>query len=1367
MKQNQKQGHKKYRRGQDMFANLQAAYAELKDEGFHIFKYIVENSMDAILMTDSGLEIVYANQACNQLMARNVAGQPVMSLWFEEDLPWLNRSIEQAKIGGFFSAARLNGFHSVIARYPNIEVVGTLAADWNREKGRQAAEEFLKANPPGRLNVIWAASGEMGLGAMLAVEAAGRQDEVKIFTNDVTPESANRMGEGRLMAETHHGFAEWGWYGTKFAVMLSLGLDVPPVFDIRPRTMYKDNADRFYPAPALEPIDWEGMKASQKSPEKIVIGWAPADITGVFQTAAEYFEKAAVEAREHGINVEVIIQTPAAHVAFADQVAIIEDYIQRQVNVIVLSAIELEVIKPAIKQANQAGIPVIIVNQLEPIEGIEVACYIGFDNRIAGAISAYSVVDYLGGPGILGQGEKIKVKLGTYLDLAWWQALYQDVDPRTIDVKGRVAIIEGISGSWRGESRLGRSDSSVVYVDLITFPVRDKTGQFVGLVASFRDATQRKQAEEALRKAHDELEIRVEERTAELAEANRALQAEITERKRAEEALARRATELETVARVGVATSTILNSAELVQTVVDLTKTSFGLYHAHIYLLNEAGDTLKLVGGAGEVGRQMVAQGWNIPMKREQSLVARAARTRRGVIENDVRKAPDWLPNPLLPYTRSELATPLIAGDRMLGVLDVQSAEVGHFTEEDMRIQTTLAAQVAVTLQNTELFAETTQRATELEILSRISRRLSAVLDLQQLIAEVVEQVGTAFNYYNTQIYLFDPARENLVLDRGSDETGRLLLAGQHSLPKGRGLVGRAAEQNEIVLVPDVQRSIKPEIIIQANLEDVYQREVDPGFEAEWYTKYIAQYFADFKALRDWLTAYPDRMRKVLKIGYVTHVPGLFPTMLRRGVEAVARDLQVEVEFVTPVHPGEHLPLFEAMVQQGKDGLVVIPDQPSWVEPIRQALAVGIPVVTANRDLKSSPALMHVGLDNFQAGMILAHELVKLLRAADQHEGKILASTGIADRNEGVRHGLRDTNYTLIEIEGFLEDVSFLETYWEQAISRHPDLIAAMALTAPEPPILAKIKRRISGQWLLVGFDLELTTLEAIRDGTIQVTIGQHPYLQAYLPILALVEQLRQGKSLQGWMAEGWLPNPLLPETKTEVAVPITLGDQVVGVLNVQHHVADSLKPENLNILRSVADQVAVALQNAHLFEQAQQTGYLLAERVKELDCLNDIGREAEEAVAVSEFLHWVTERVPTAMRYPEECLVAIEFDGQVYGQAEAMTLSKQMVHGLRIGGEVVGRIYLAYTRREDFIDEESMFLGGVARRVSAYIESRRLFEQVQTRAYREQLLREVTARIRSAADADTIMRVTAKEVGRALGRPAFVYLGQPDNGDK
>jgi PAS domain S-box-containing protein len=191
--------------------------------------------------------------------------------------------------------------------------------------------------------------------------------------------------------------------------------------------------------------------------------------------------------------------------------------------------------------------------------------------------------------------------------------------------------------------------------------------------------------------------------------------AEALERARLLEQTQKRAVEMETVAQVSTAASTILDTDQLLQQVADLTKEGFGLYHAHIYLLNEEGDTLNLAAGAGEVGRRMVTQGWNIPLKRTQSLVARAARTRQTVIVDDVRQNPDFMPNPLLPKTRSEMAIPLMVGDNILGVLDVQADVINRFTDEDERVQTTLAAQVAVALRNATLYQQTEAAVTDLK----------------------------------------------------------------------------------------------------------------------------------------------------------------------------------------------------------------------------------------------------------------------------------------------------------------------------------------------------------------------------------------------------------------------------------------------------------------------------------------------------------------------------------------------------------------------------------------------------------------------------------------------------------------------------
>jgi ribose transport system substrate-binding protein len=203
----------------------------------------------------------------------------------------------------------------------------------------------------------------------------------------------------------------------------------------------------------------DGEAAGARAEEEIVIGWTPPDITGVFKTATDFFEMAAEEANGAGFNVRVISRSPATHTAFADQLAIIEDFISQSVDVIAISPADTEAVKPAIQQANEADIPVIMVNLLEPQDDIEVASYIGFDNSEAASVSAYAVLDYFGGPGVLGAGEAVDVEEDQYLDLEWWQQTYADANPDDIEAAG--AIIEGIAGTFFSQERLDGFDEVI------------------------------------------------------------------------------------------------------------------------------------------------------------------------------------------------------------------------------------------------------------------------------------------------------------------------------------------------------------------------------------------------------------------------------------------------------------------------------------------------------------------------------------------------------------------------------------------------------------------------------------------------------------------------------------------------------------------------------------------------------------------------------------------------------------------------------------------------------------------------------------------------------------------------------------------
>jgi ribose transport system substrate-binding protein len=198
--------------------------------------------------------------------------------------------------------------------------------------------------------------------------------------------------------------------------------------------------------------DGDGDGGGEGGGKSVTIGWTPPDITGVFKTATDFFERAAQDANDAGFDVEIVSRSPETHTAYADQLAIIEDFISQQVDVIAISPADTEAIKPAIKRANEAGIPVIMVNLLEEQDDIEVASYIGFDNSEAAAVSAYAVLDYFGGPGVLGSGEQVDVEPDTYLDLEWWEELYADADKQAPKASG--AIIEGIAGTFFSVERL-------------------------------------------------------------------------------------------------------------------------------------------------------------------------------------------------------------------------------------------------------------------------------------------------------------------------------------------------------------------------------------------------------------------------------------------------------------------------------------------------------------------------------------------------------------------------------------------------------------------------------------------------------------------------------------------------------------------------------------------------------------------------------------------------------------------------------------------------------------------------------------------------------------------------------------------------
>ncbi|HET7090313.1 MAG TPA: GAF domain-containing sensor histidine kinase [Anaerolineae bacterium] len=147
---------------------------------------------------------------------------------------------------------------------------------------------------------------------------------------------------------------------------------------------------------------------------------------------------------------------------------------------------------------------------------------------------------------------------------------------------------------------------------------------------------------------------------------------------------------------------------------VKLIQERFDLYYTQIYLADPAERTLRLRAGTGSVGEELIRRGHRLPIG-PGSINGTAAYEKRALIVADTAQSAIFLPNPLLPDTRSEMAVPLIAGERVVGVLDLQSAEPGALTAHNLMAFQALAGQLAIAIENASLFAEAAQTRAEVE----------------------------------------------------------------------------------------------------------------------------------------------------------------------------------------------------------------------------------------------------------------------------------------------------------------------------------------------------------------------------------------------------------------------------------------------------------------------------------------------------------------------------------------------------------------------------------------------------------------------------------------------------------------------------
>jgi GAF domain-containing protein/HAMP domain-containing protein len=231
--------------------------------------------------------------------------------------------------------------------------------------------------------------------------------------------------------------------------------------------------------------------------------------------------------------------------------------------------------------------------------------------------------------------------------------------------------------------------------------------------------------------------------------------------------------------------------------------------------------------------------------------------------------------------------------------------------------------------------------------------------------------------------------------------------------------------------------------------------------------------------------------------------------------------------------------------------------------------------------------------------------------------------------------------------------------------------------------------------------------------------------------------------------------NPLLPETRSEVALPLKAVERVIGVLDVQSQIPNAFDEQSIEILQVLADQLAIAIQNARLLKEVRENLNELQAAYGRIE-QQEWARLAQTSPIIGFEFNGV-EIVPISAADPSS-IPSRESAG--HGQAQPLSLP------LRVRGEVIGSLDV-WPHSGDLSEAEVYLLATISSRLSQVLESARLLAQAQHLAAREQQINLIATQMRSAVNLESILQNTVRELGKALGaRRAHIQLGEVSAGN-
>jgi GAF domain-containing protein len=634
--------------------------------------------------------------------------------------------------------------------------------------------------------------------------------------------------------------------------------------------------------------------------------------------------------------------------------------------------------------------------------------------------------------------------------------------------------------------------------------------------------------------------------------------------------LARRTAQLEAAAHVARRAAEIRDVDVLLNETVRLISDRFGFYHAGIFLVDEAGEYAVLRAASSEGGQRMLARGHRLAVGRV-GIVGYVAGTGKPRIALDVGADAVFFDNPDLPLTRSEMALPLRVGERVIGVLDVQSEEPEAFTQEDVAVLQTLADQIALAIENARLLEESRRALEELQ---------AAYGERVRRAWERVEGIPPALVYDRVAITpvetpppvpeVEEALRQGQVVALSEPDNGRSVIAAPlrlHDRVIGAITLEETDEarpwtEDDIALV----QAVSEQVALALESARLYQMEQRRRFIADTLQE-IARVVGSTLDPQEVTRRLLDQLERL--IPFDVAVIHLLRGERREIVGGRGVDLEAMQRWLEKQPPVSQDPLLAEVLQTRAP--VMIADtrtDPRWKRRgARSGLAVPL--------ILGEEVIGFLLMDHPQPGMY-TEETAALA-------GAVAAQAAVAVQNARLYEEARRT-------------ASQMQALYETGRA----LSATLEEDAVMRAVLETVDRLMDCEFAIVSLVDEETATIGINHGIWRGQLDLYPewvekarYPLDHPDIIADVYRTGRTEVLTGWddrfNREIW--EKYGHERYLRVFMPIRFQERSIGVVEVSWDRSrkERVTEEELRLLSTLMDQAAIAIQNARLYAETRE----------------------------------------------------------------------------------------------------------------------------------------------------------------------------------